>query len=77
MSVVQDIQNIMIATISMKIVMIQIGMIVPGMVLVVMENQKMNTKEVSRVATWTVTLMRSATQMVQNQKRWTHSSFNC
>ena len=76
MSVVQDIQNIMVVTISMKIVMIQIGMIVSGMVLVVMKNHKMSTREVMRVATWTVTLMPSATQMVQNQKRWVHSSFS-
>ena len=38
MYVVQDIQNIMVATISMKIVMIQIGMIVSGMALAVMKN---------------------------------------
>ena len=76
MYVVQDIQNIMVATISMKTVMIQIGMIVSGMALVVMKNHKMNTREVSRVGTWTVTLMQSATQWVQNRKRWVLSSFS-
>ena len=69
MNVVQDIQNIMVATISMKTVMIQIGMIVFGMALVVMKNHKMNTREVSRAATWMATLMPSATQWVQNKKR--------
>ena len=73
---VPDIQNIMLATLAMETVMIQIGMIVSGMALVVMKNQKMNTKEVLRVATWTVTLMQSAIQWVQNQKRWMHSSFS-
>ena len=76
LNVVPDIQNIMLATLAMGTVMIQIGMIVFGMALVVMKNQKMNTREVSRVATWTVTLMQSAIQWVQNQKRWIHSSFS-
>ena len=76
MYVVQVIQNIMVATISMKSVMIQIGMIVSGMILDVMKNHKMNTREVLRAATWTVTLMPFAIQWVQNQKRWINSSFS-
>ena len=70
MYVVQDIRSIMVATTSMKTVMIRIGMIVSGMVQVVLKNHKMNLREVSKVDTWMVTLMPSATQLVQNQKRW-------
>ena len=76
MYVVQDIRSIMVATTSMKTVMIRIGMIVSGMVQVVLKNHKMNLREVSKVDTWMVTLMPSATQLVQNQKRWKLSNFS-
>ena len=47
----RDTQNIIVATISMKTVMIQLGMIASGMALVVKKNPKMSTREVLRVAT--------------------------
>ena len=74
MSVVQNIQNIGIATCLLKTVKILYGTTAFGMTLIAINKVKHRTKKDSILVTSTVTLMPYATHKVQNQNILTLSN---